>query len=195
MAQGSKQWLHCLNSGQEKGPWQLRSPEPRDPSPDASKAGEGVGPTRHPYCARDGRCSHQTPRLPPKVSAEAGKIPVIKLLRCCTPQPSVHALRRLRVRSHRILAPESRGPHQRCGFSEPRLLHLPTQRKAVNFLTWDIWFCFINSHLLTFWLLGLCGKHPCISWLPPSPFRTVSQSYLRCWVPGLSPQFCPLNKT
>ena len=135
MAQGSKQWLHCLNSGQEKGPWQLRSPEPRDPSPDASKAGEGVGPTRHPYCARDGRCSHQTPRLPPKVSAEAGKIPVIKLLRCCTPQPSVHALRRLRVRSHRILAPESRGPHQRCGFSEPRLLHLPTQRKAVNFLT------------------------------------------------------------
>ena len=111
-------------------------------------------------------------------------------VRHCTPQPSVHALRRLRVRSHRILAPESRGPHQRCGFREPRLLHLPTQRKAVNFLTWDIWFRFINSHLLTFWLFGLCGKHPCISWLPPSPFRTVSQSYLRRWVPGLSPQFC-----
>ena len=29
---------------------------------------------------------------------------------------------------------------------------------------------------------------------PPCLFGTVSQSYLRCYVPGLSPQFCPPNK-
>ena len=50
--------------------------------------------------------------------------------------------------------------YQRNDFSEPRLRHLPIQRKALNSLPWDIWFSFINNNLLTFWLPGLCCKTP-----------------------------------
>ena len=42
---------------------------------------------------------------------------------------------------------ESWGVYQRNGFSEPRLLHLTIHRKALNFLTWDIYFCLINIYL------------------------------------------------
>ena len=34
---------------------------------------------------------------------------------------------------------------QRDDFREPRLLHLPIQRKALNSLTWHTWFSLINS--------------------------------------------------
>ena len=53
-------------------------------------------------------------------------------------------------------------------------VHLPIHRKALNSLTWDPWFPFINSHLLTFWRPGLCCRNPCKSWLPSSPLRSIS---------------------
>ena len=43
-------------------------------------------------------------------------------------------------------------------FSEPRLLHLPQNRKALNSLTWDIQLSLINNNLLMFRLPVLCCK-------------------------------------
>ena len=104
-------------------------------------------------------------------------------------------LRRLRMKKHRILSPESWGAHQRNDFSEPRLLHLPIRRKALNSLTCDVWFSLINGNLLMFRLPGLCSKNSCVSWFPTCLFWAVPQNDLRGHVPGLSPQFCPRNKT
>ena len=50
----------------------------------------------------------------------------------------------------RILAPFSWGAYQRKDFRETRLLHLPIHRKALNSLTWVIWFSLIYNHLLMF---------------------------------------------
>ena len=48
--------------------------------------------------------------------------------------------RKLRKWKHRKLAPYSQGAYQRNDFSEPRLLYLLMFRKALNSLTWNIWF-------------------------------------------------------
>ena len=68
------------------------------------------------------------------------------------------ALRKFRMWKYRILAPDSRGAYQRNEFSEPGILHLPIQRKALNSLTWDIWFSLINNNLFMFRLPALCYK-------------------------------------
>ena len=106
-----------------------------------------------------------------------------------------------RMERSRILAPESWGAFQRNDFSEPSLLHVPTHRKALTSLTWDVWFSLINSNLLMFRLPGLCCKNSYIYWIPaptppPTPclFGAVSQSYLRCYVLGLKSSECPPNK-
>ena len=103
--------------------------------------------------------------------------------------------RRLRMRKHKILAPESWDADQRNDISEPGLLHLPMHRKVLNSLTWDLWISLSDSNFLMFCLSDLYCKNFCISWFPPCLFRAVSQSCLRCCVPGLSPQFCLLNRT
>ena len=108
--------------------------------------------------------------------------------RWCTP-------RTLRMGKHRTLAPESWGADQRNDSSEPRLLHLPIHRKVLNSLTWDFWFSLINSNLLMFWPPGLCCKTSCTSWLLCYFLGAAPQSCLRGCVLGLSPQFCPPNKT
>ena len=59
---------------------------------------------------------------------------------------------------NRILAQDSWDAHERNGFSEPRLLYLPIYRKALYFLTWDIWFSLINNNLLMSRLPALCCK-------------------------------------
>ena len=41
---------------------------------------------------------------------------------------------------HRILAPDNWDACERNDFSEPRLLHLLIHTKALNSLTWDVWF-------------------------------------------------------
>ena len=63
------------------------------------------------------------------------------------------------VRKHRILAPESWGAYQRNACNEPRGLHAPIHREALNSLTWDVWFSCIHSNLLRSQLPpGFCGK-------------------------------------
>ena len=60
------------------------------------------------------------------------------------------SLRKLRMWKYRILALDRWGTYQRNDFREPRLLHLPIHRKALNSITWDIWFSLINNHLFMF---------------------------------------------
>ena len=86
------------------------------------------------------------------------RIPAIWEPSDCSHSLQRWALRKLRVWKHRILAPDSWGAYQRNDFSEPRLLHLPIHRKALNSLTWDIWFPLINNNLLMFRLPALSCK-------------------------------------
>ena len=90
---------------------------------------------------------------------------------------------------NRTLALDSWDANQRNDFSEPRLLHLPIHRKALDSLTWDVWFSLINSNLLMFQLPGFffC-KNSFVSWLLPYLFRAVHLSDLRGCLLGLSPQ-------
>ena len=72
----------------------------------------------------------------------------------------------------RILASDSWGAYQKNDFSEPRLMHPPIHRKALNSLTWDIWF----SLTIIFWhsdYLPSIAKLLCIL-APPSPPRSSS---------------------
>ena len=73
-----------------------------------------------------------------------------------------------------MLAPDSWSAYQRNAFSEPTLLDLPTERKTLNFLTWDIWFPFINANFLTFQLPGLGEINSYI-------FRLYSSSLGQCF--------------
>ena len=52
----------------------------------------------------------------------------------------------LRRWKHRQLASESRDAYERNEFSKPKLLHLPIYRKALNSLTWDIWFSLLHKN-------------------------------------------------
>jgi len=61
-----------------------------------------------------------------------------------------HILRRLRVRKHRILAPDSRGAYQKNNFNG----HLPIHRKVLNSLTWDVWLLYFS---IIFWSSS-CAK-------------------------------------
>ena len=73
-------------------------------------------------------------------------------------------------------------------------MHLPIHRKALNSLTWDIWFSLIRILWCSNYLVSVAETPIC----PASPaylFGAVPQSYLRCCALGLSPQFCPPNKT
>ena len=65
--------------------------------------------------------------------------------------------------------------HALNGFEEPRLLHLPIHRKALNSLTQDVWFSFFNSNVLMFWPPGLCCKNAHISWFPLYLFGAVPE--------------------
>ena len=84
------------------------------------------------------------------------------------------APRKLRVWTHRILAPDSWDVYQRNDFSESRLLHLPICRKAPSSLTWDTWFSLINN-------LNVPTTCPLLSnsytsqFLPYSPWSNFSE--------------------
>ena len=82
------------------------------------------------------------------------------------------------MRKHRILAPDSWGIYQRNDFNEPRLLHLPIHRKALNSLTWDVCFPLINSNLLMFHRSGFCYKTPIY---PGSSLISLGQSLRAIW--------------
>ena len=89
--------------------------------------------------------------------------------------PQRHTLRRLRMRKHRVLVPKSWGAHQRNDFREPRRLHLPIHRKALNSLRYLVFFKenFWCSNYLVF-----AAKTPFISWFP---FPSWEQSLRAIW--------------
>ena len=93
----------------------------------------------------------------------------------------------IQMETSRILAPERWGAYQRKDFSEPRLLHLPIQRKTLKSLTWDVWFSFINSHLLRCLLPGLCDKKT--SMYPGYSF--ISSEQCQAWSPQ---NVCPIKE-
>ena len=94
------------------------------------------------------------------------------------------ALRNWGCEKHRTLAPGSWDAYEINNFREPRLLDLPIHGKALNSLTWDIWFSFINSHL--FGVQATCPllQDFCITWVLPSPSWSSSPRVI-C-LPGLS---------
>ena len=123
-----------------------------------------------------GCCNHQTISHYSPEGAQDGDKQAVHLQansHCRCPQPC--ALKGLRMEKSRILTPERQGADQRSDFNEPRLLHLPILRKMLNLLTWAVWFSFIKSNLLMFWLLGFVAKtHMC-----PGLSLTSSEQSLR----------------
>ena len=98
----------------------------------------------------------------------------------------------LRLRKHRILALGSWGAYQKNDFHESRRLYFPIHRKLLNS------FSLFNSNLLMLQLpllKFLCYKNSDISWVLPHLLRAFPQHYLKGCISGLSPQFCPPNKT
>ena len=93
---------------------------------------------------------------------------------------------------HRTLAWDSQNANERDDFSESRLLHLTIHTKALNSLTWDIWFSLIHKILLNFRLPTLWCKPLYNQIPPPTSLEQFSQSYLRCYLLGLK---FPQNKT
>ena len=67
------------------------------------------------------------------------------------------------------MAPESWVAYEGEAVGGPSLLHLPTHRKVLSSLTWDIWFYLThknNFHVQTTWLLWQTSQ----TWLPtPNP--------------------------
>ena len=88
---------------------------------------------------------------------------------------------------HRILAPDNWDACERNDFSEPRLLHLLIHTKALNSLTWDVWFSLTNNNFLMFRLPALCCKLLYkLATCPSIPFlEQFSQGYFRCCLLGL----------
>ena len=78
------------------------------------------------------------------------------------------------MRKHRTLALNSWGAYQRNGFSEPRLLHLPILRKALNSLTWCVQFSLINSNFWCSEYLVFAAKNPLF--YPASSLTSLEQS-------------------
>ena len=86
---------------------------------------------------------------------------------------------------HRILAPDSWDAYQRNNFSEPRLLHLPIYRKALNSFTWDVWFSLISNNLLMFRLPVLCCKTSVLPGFSPRLLWAVLLGLLELLSPRL----------
>ena len=83
------------------------------------------------------------------------------------------------------LAPDTWGAYQENDFSQPRLLHHPTYRKALNSLTWGIWFSIINSNIWHSDYLPFVAKLLYIMAPPFVSSEQFFQGYLRCCLPDL----------
>ena len=78
---------------------------------------------------------------------------------------------------NRKLALDSWDAYERNNFSEPRSLHLPIHRKALNSVTWDIWFSLVINNLLIFRLPAFYCKllyNLSPSLTPTSPLNLLS---------------------
>lgn len=84
------------------------------------------------------------------------------------------------------------GAYQRNDFNEPWLLQIPIPRRGLN--SFKLRYLVFNGDLLMFQLPDLCSKLLYALTLPDL-LGAVSRNYLRCLIPGLSPQFCPPHKT
>ena len=104
---------------------------------------------------------------------------------CSYPQRCT--LRGFRIEKNRILALDSSGEYQRNNFNKPRLLHLPIHRKALNSLTWDVWFSLIRINLLMFWL----PVFVCLLVLQKLPYILVHPSLLYDGPSALSERLSP----
>ena len=91
----------------------------------------------------------------------------------------------MRMRKHKRLAPDTWGAYQIKDFNEPKLLYLPIYRKALNSLTWDIWFSLIYSNLMTLHYLPSVAKLLYSLAAPLASLEQLSQVFLRCSLPAL----------
>ena len=91
--------------------------------------------------------------------------------------------------------PDSWGACQRNEASELRLSNLPIYRKALNSLTWDVWFSLIHKISMMFRLPATCCQLLCKLPPPCVSSEQFSQDYLRCCLLGLKTWKFPLNKT
>ena len=88
----------------------------------------------------------------------------------------------------RIRAPDNWDACEWNDFHEPRCLHLPTHRRALNALTWDTWFSLINSHLWRSAYLPVVANF-CINWLlPPVPWSSSLGATWDAASPACSPK-------
>ena len=110
--------------------------------------------------------------------------------------PPTHrrALKGHRMGKNRILALISWGSYQRNDFHEPRLLHLPINRKGLNSLSWDIWFSLINSKFWCYKLLSFRAKLLFIL-SPPFPILSRPSEPSERLPAGLESSVSPPNKT
>ena len=88
------------------------------------------------------------------------------------------ALRNSGCEKCRTLAPDSWDARERGDCREPRLPHLPIHRKALDSLTWDIWFSLIHKN--TFDVQTTCPLLQTPIQLDSSPYllRTVFSGLL-----------------
>ena len=70
--------------------------------------------------------------------------------------------------------PNRWGAYQRNDFSDLQLLLLPIHRKALNTLTWGIYFSLINNNLLNVLVTCPSMQNLYISWLLPSSLQSSS---------------------
>ena len=88
--------------------------------------------------------------------------------------PQGCTLRKLSVRKHRILAPDTWGAYQRSDFNELRVLHLLYIGKHYS-LTRRVWFFFSYLLSVMLWIPCLCCKISYISWFLPYFFGDSSE--------------------
>ena len=125
-------------------------------------------------------CAFLSPR-----GTQEGRIPAIWQPLGCS-HSLRQALRNSGCEKHKIQAPYSWEAYERSDFSDPWLLHLPIHRKALNSLTWDIWFPSIHKN--TFDAQATCRLLH-ISKEPDSSrclLRAVHSGLLECCLLGLS---------
>ena len=97
------------------------------------------------------------------------RIPVIRQTSGCS-HSLQRALRDSGCEQHGMLAPDRWDPYER---NEPRLLHPPIHRKALNSFTWGIWFFNSQEIILMFRIPGLGCKYRC-NLTPPLPPQSSS---------------------
>ena len=139
-------------------------------------------------------CNHQASTSQPfwhwalrELRTEIGCLPSSCQPLHSPPVPQQHILRRLKMRKHSIQAPDGQDVYQRNDFSKPGLSHFSIHSKALNSLTWDIWFSFINNLGLLV-IKGFLGKIPWRRKWQPTPVFLPGESHGVRSLAGYSPQ-------